>query len=84
MQYLLELKGYKVETSKEMVINDNIIVELKAVNSADNKLRRQLWNDMNMAQKPYGMLINFGPNGLFSEWYQRYPETGKIEKVYLI
>ena len=31
---------------------------------------------------PYGMLINFGPKGLFSEWYVRHSD-GDIEKVKL-
>lgn len=29
------------------------------------------------------LLINFGPEGLFSEWYERY-DNGDIEKVRLI
>ena len=38
---------------------------------------------MNLTHKPYGMLINFGPDGLFSEWYKRDNATGEIEKVRL-
>ena len=66
----------------DLVVNDNIIIELKAVNFADKEHRRQLFNYMNLTHMPYGMLINFGSNGLFSEWYERY-DDGKIEKVKL-
>ena len=67
----------------DLVINDNIIVELKAVRYADKEHRRQLWNYMNLTHLPYGMLINFSPEGLFSEWYERYPD-GMIEKIRLM
>lgn len=68
----------------DLVINNDIIVELKAVNFADKSHRRQLWNYMNLTHKPFGMLINFGPEGLFSEWYKRDPASGDIEKVRLM
>jgi hypothetical protein len=29
------------------------------------------------------MLINFGPDGLYSEWYQRY-DDGEIERIKLL
>ena len=67
----------------DLVINGNIIVELKAVKYADKEHRRQLWNYMNLTHLPYGMLINFSPEGLFSEWYERYPD-GLIEKIRLM
>ena len=67
----------------DLVINDDIIVELKAVKFADTEHRRQLWNYMNLTHKPYGMLINFGADRLFSEWYKRNETTGEIEKVRL-
>ena len=67
----------------DLVINDDIIVELKAVKFADKEHRRQLWNYMNLTHKPYGMLINFGADRLFSEWYKRNETTGEIEKVRL-
>jgi len=68
----------------DLVINNDIIGELKAVNFADKSHRRQLWNYMNLTHKPFGMLINFGPEGLFSEWYKRDPASGDIEKVRLM
>lgn len=67
----------------DLVVNDNIILELKAVNFVDKEHRRQLFNYLNLTHLPYGMLINFGPKGLFSEWYERYSD-GSIEKVQLM
>ncbi|UKK54763.1 GxxExxY protein [Prevotella sp. E2-28] len=66
----------------DLVVNDNIILELKAVNFVDKEHRRQLFNYLNLTHMTYGMLINFGPKGLFSEWYERYSD-GEIEKIKL-
>ena len=66
----------------DLVVNENIILELKAIPHAGEEHRRQLWNYMNLTHMPYGMLINFGGKHLFSEWFKRYSD-GKIEKVRL-
>lgn len=67
----------------DLVVDDNIIIELKAVTFVDTEHRKQLWNYMNLTHMEYGMLINFGNDQrLFSEWYKRYPD-GVIEKVRL-
>jgi len=66
----------------DLVINDDIIVELKAVSHVETGQRKQLWNYLNLTHKPYGMLINFGAASLYSEWYQRY-DDGNIEKITL-
>ena len=66
----------------DLVVNDNIILELKAVTHAGDEHRRQLWNYMNLAHMEYGMLINFGNQHLYSDWYKRYSD-GKIERVKL-
>ena len=98
LKYLLEKKGYTIERQvflpmywddvrldqDYLVINGSIIVELKAINHIDTPHRRQLWNYMNLTHLPYGMLINFSPNGLYSEWYHRDEQTGKIEKIKLM
>lgn len=68
----------------DLVVNDNIIVELKALNFVDKQHRHQLWNYMHLTHKPYGMLINFGSESLFSEWFERNPQTGEITKVKLM
>ena len=68
----------------DLVVNDNIIIELKAVKYVDKEHRRQLWNYLNITHVPYGMLINFSPSGLFSEWYRRDSITGSIDKIKLL
>ena len=68
----------------DLVLNDDIIVELKAVKFVDKEHRHQLWNYMHLTHKPYGMLINFGSESLFSEWFERDPLTGEISKIKLI
>ena len=68
----------------DLVINDNIILELKAVNFVDKSHRRQLFNYMHLTHTEYGMLINFGGDSLFSEWYRRSPMTGEIDKIKLL
>lgn len=68
----------------DLVVNENIILELKAVNFIDNSHRKQLYNYMHLTHSPYGMLVNFGQDGLYSEWYERDTITGKISKVRLL
>lgn len=68
----------------DLVINDDIIVELKSITYVDSQQRKQLWNYMNLTHKPFGMLINFGTESLYSEWYERDSETGMIEKIRLM
>lgn len=68
----------------DLLINDNIIVELKAIAHIDTPHRRQLWNYMNLTHLSYGMIINFSPDGLYSEWYRRDASTGEIDKIRLM
>ena len=68
----------------DLVVNDNIILELKAVSFVDKSHRRQLFNYMHLTHTEYGMLINFGADSLFSEWYRRDPVSGDIEKIKLL
>ena len=49
-------KSYRMD----LVINENIIVELKSVTFVETQHRKQLWNYMRLTHLPYGMLINFG------------------------
>ncbi len=64
----------------DLVINNNIIVELKASNHIALPHRKQLWNYLNLTHLPYGMLMNFGAKSFYSEWYHRH-EDGTIEKI---
>ena len=68
----------------DLVVNDDIILELKAVKFVDKEHRRQLFNYMHLTHTEYGMLINFGGDSLFSEWYRRYPVSGEIEIIKLL
>ena len=68
----------------DLVINGNIIVELKAIAHIDTPQRRQLWNYLNITHIPYGMIINFSPDGLYSEWYHRNETTNAIDKIKLL
>jgi GxxExxY protein len=68
----------------DLVVNENIIMELKAVSHVDTGHRKQLWNYMNLNHLRYGMIVNFGAESLYSEWYERDPLSGKIEKIKLM
>lgn len=65
----------------DLLIDSSIIIELKAITHIETVHRRQLWNYMNLTHLPYGMLINFSPNGLYSEWFHRDDVTGQINKI---
>ena len=66
----------------DLVIDDEVIVELKAIPFVSDDQRKQLKNYLNITHCPYGMLINFSPDRLYSEWYERYSD-GSIERVKL-
>ena len=66
----------------DLVINEDIIVELKSIKFITDDHRRQLKNYLNITHVPYGMLINFSPDRIYSEWYERYSD-GVIERVKL-
>ena len=68
----------------DLVVNGSVIIELKAVQHVDTPHRRQLWNYMNLTHLPYGMLINFGSESLYSEWYHRDEKTGVIDKIKML
>lgn len=73
-------KSYRMD----LVINNNIIVELKSVTFVDTQHRKQLWNYMKLTHLPYGMIINFGnENNLFSEWYYFDIDKDTIDKIRL-
>lgn len=67
----------------DLVVDDEIIVELKSVSHVETMHRKQLWNYMHLTHMPYGMLINFGAASLYSEWYERYADR-EIDRVRLL
>jgi hypothetical protein len=74
-------KNYRMD----LVVNEEIIIELKAVSFIDMQHRKQLWNYMRLTHLPYGMLINFGnEKNLYSEWYQYNVGENTIEKIQLL
>ena len=68
----------------DLLINDNIIVELKATKQIISEHRKQLHNYMRLTHVPYGMIINFGMPSLYSEWYELDTKTNEIEKITLM
>ncbi len=64
----------------DLVVDDDTIIELKAVKYVNNEHRKQLWNYMHLTHMPFGLLFNFGCNSLFSEWYYR-RDDGEIKKL---
>ena len=66
----------------DLVINDDIIVELKSIQYITDDQRKQLKNYLNITHLPYGMLINFSPERIYSEWYERYSDS-TIERIKL-
>lgn len=63
-------KGVKMDKFYKMdLVVDDIIVELKAVESIVPEHRAQLFNYLRLTQKPIGILINFGESNLHSERY---------------
>ncbi len=67
----------------DLLVNGNIILELKAIKHIDTEHRHQLWNYMRLTHLPYGMLINFSPTSLYSEWYEYDDQTKDILRVKL-
>ena len=68
----------------DLLINGDIILELKAIKHIDTPHRQQLWSYLRITRKHYGMLINFSPEGLYSEWYHYVDATGEIDRIKLL
>lgn len=59
----------------DLVVDDDIIVELKSVNKIVPAHRSQLFNYMRLTKKPIGLLINFGQPSLQGERYAFFSVT---------
>ena len=66
----------------DLVVDDDIIIELKALKYIKDKQRKQLKNYMVLTHTRWGMLINFSMDRVYSEWY-RLDANGSIEQVRL-
>lgn len=72
-------KGIQMEKFYKMdvVVEDEILVELKSVKELLPAHRAQLFNYMRLTKKPIGLLINFGQPSLQSERYAYIEETNE-------
>ena len=70
-------KGHQMEKFYKMdiVVEDEIIVELKSVKEILPAHRAQLFNYMRLTKMPIGLLINFGQPSLQGERYAYIEET---------
>ena len=66
----------------DLVVDDDIIIELKALKYIKDEQRKQLKNYMVLTHTRWGMLINFSMDRVYSEWY-RLDANGSIEQVRL-
>lgn len=65
----------------DLLVDDKIILELKTVPLLLPEHRAQLMNYMRITHKPYGMLINFGPEGIRAERYKLDETTNRCEFI---
>ena len=72
-------KARKLEKHYQMdlVVEDDVIVELKSVNKLISAHCAQLFNYMRITRKPIGILINFGKPKLQGERYGLNPITNE-------
>ena len=72
-------KGHRMEKSYKMdlVVNDEVIIELKSVKELLPAHRAQLFNYIRLTKKPVGLLINFGQPSLQGERYAYIEETNE-------
>ena len=67
-------KMYKID----LVVNGNVIVELKAKEEITAEHRLQLFNYMRLTNLPFGLLINFSTNGTLSAERYFYDTTTNV------
>lgn len=68
-----------------LLVNSNIIVDIYSKDADTNQHDREyLKNRMAITHCPYGMIINFKREILYSEWFARDPETGIIDKIKML
>ena len=66
----------------DLVVDDDIIIELKAIKFVTDEHRKQLRNYMNLTHTKWGMLINFSMDRVYSEWYKW--DNYEIDRVKLM
>ena len=73
--FRINYHGQRIEHKHyvDFLINDEIILECKAVEQLGAEHRQQLWNYMRLTGKTLGILYNFGPITAQSEHYYLEP-----------
>ena len=83
--FFVEITGVAMKVYNKYhygLLDDDIIVELKSIKFIGDEHRKQLQNYLNITHIKYGMLINFSPERIYSEWYER-DIDGSIERIKL-
>lgn len=70
-------KFYKMD----ILVENDIIVELKSIQEITPAHRAQLFNYLRLTQKPIGILINFGRDGLEGERYAYFAENNECVMI---
>lgn len=63
------------------LIDNQVIMDIYAIESIGNDERLSLKNKMKLTHKPYGMIVNFDKDRLYTERYVRDRATGIIDKL---
>lgn len=86
-EFPIYYKGYPSPVNRriDLVVSDhnlgNVILELKALDSVGDEQRKQLWSYMKLTNTRFGMLINFGPQKVYSENWELDEATGICHRV---
>lgn len=62
----------------------DVIIKVISQDCVESTDRKPFKNIMEITHSQYGMIINFSPDKLYSEWYHREPDTGVIDKIKLL
>ncbi len=70
----INYKGFELESKLrcDILVEDILVVELKAVAEMNPIYEAQLLTYMNLLQKPIGLLINFNVKNIYYEGQQTY------------
>ena len=70
----INYKGFELESKLrcDILVEDILVVELKAVTEINPIYEAQLLTYMNLLQKPIGLLINFNVKNIYYEGQQTY------------
>lgn len=75
----------KVNRRFDLVVSDkelgNVVIELKVLDTIGETQRKQLWSYLRLSNCPFGMLINFSHNGVYSERWGYDADTHKCFRI---